>query len=166
MPASASPTIRSTRPGSRPVRSKNKSLVTARLVMPRLRGRVCGQYGPLRPPPEGSRRRGPTAQRRRDALEDRAPVVAPVLAEQPRARIPRAIRPVDLPAPVRHVLQSEPYRPPEGAGQMRDGAVAGDDEIELHHHRGGIEKPVGTGVECVAEALDLEPRRRIDRKSV
>ena len=37
---------------------------------------------------------------------------------------------------------------------MRDGRVAGDDEIAMRHHRRGIDESVGPGVEVRPEPLD------------
>jgi len=65
----------------------------------------------------------------RDALEDLAPVPAAGLAEQPRRAIPRRILPINHPAPVRHMLEGNPHRAAEGAGEVCGHSIAGNDEI-------------------------------------
>ena len=42
--------------------------------------------------------------------------------------------------------QRREHRPRQRAGQMRDRGIAADDEIKVHHHRGGVEEEIGVGV--------------------
>ena len=58
-------------------------------------------------------------QRPPDPLENAGPVPGPLLAEEACGRIPRSVLPVPQPAPVGRKGQQDPYRPGEGAGEMR-----------------------------------------------
>src|SRR5262249_40902811 len=87
-----------------------------------------------------------------------APIIPFWLPEQTHRRIPGTIVAIEHPAPVRHVLESKPRRSTEGASQMRDRCVGGDDQVEAVHRSGGVDECVGTAVEIISERLDLTIR--------
>src|SRR4029079_1364341 len=121
------------------------------------------------------------AERARHALQDTAPIAAPVLAKDPHGRIPRTVRALQHPAPFALKAIQEPNRTAERPGKMHDSGIDGDDEIELLDERSRVEQatalihPIvyresGAGLaerftallqadEC--DAFDLEQRRKL-----
>ena len=84
--------------------------------------------------------RGESFQLDSHAGEDFAPIAGPRLAKQPHGRIPRAVIALQQPAPVGHQRQRHPHRHAQRAGQVGHGRVGGDDQIQVLHHRRGIDK--------------------------
>jgi hypothetical protein len=66
------------------------------------------------------------------------PVISRCLSKQPRLRIPWTIASVELPSPVRHERQSNPYGLPKRSRQMRHSRVYADDEVKASDQRSGL----------------------------
>ena len=93
----------------------------------------------------------------RHAPEQFVPVAGRALAEQPQRRVPRRILALLEPAPIRHVLQCDPNRPPQRPGEMRDGGIDGHHQIEIGHDRGRLRKIAQRG----RQINNLRERREI-----
>ena len=87
----------------------------------------------------------------RHALKNSLPVAPLPLAEQPHAWIPGTVLTVQEPAPFRWELEVQPNRDPHGAGQVCDGAIAGNDQIETVHDRCRIHESAGSFIQVVTQ---------------
>jgi hypothetical protein len=88
--------------------------------------------------------------------DDGVPSVRQALAEQPRARVPRAGRAIEQPAEVGDARQQHPERFAHGAGEMRDRGVDADDEVELGDDGRRIGEVVQLGVQVDHAAASAE----------
>src|SRR5580658_7263825 len=70
--------------------------------------------------------------------EEGCPVSGCGLTEEPRRRVPRAVFAVRMPSPVGEVGEHDPYREAHGAGEVRDGGVDSEDEVEGGHEGCGF----------------------------
>ncbi len=75
--------------------------------------------------------------------------IAPIwtLTKQSHRRIPWRVVSSDRPAPVRLVGKQRPDSPAEGAGQVTDHRVDGNDEIKIGDDRSGIHKGTFWGLQ-------------------
>ncbi len=87
--------------------------------------------------------------------EHAGPVAGFRLAEQAHRRIPRAVVAIQHPAPARRRFEGDPHWHAQRAGEVGDGRVAGNDQIERFHRRRHIEQ---------RHAVRLQPRQRDHRR--
>ena len=66
------------------------------------------------------------------------PIAGPLLTEQPRGRIPRAVVAIQQPAPVGAVLQHDPHRLAQRTGEMRHRRIDRHHQIEQRDQRRGV----------------------------
>ena len=71
------------------------------------------------------------------AADQFRPVVGRGLAEEARLRVPGSVWPVLHPAPVGLPGEQEPDGFAESAGEVGDGGVGGDDQVEIGDEGGG-----------------------------
>ena len=86
------------------------------------------------------------------------PVSGDALAEETCGRIPRTVFAIEEPAPVGIVRQQNPNRLAECAGEMRDGGVNGDQQIEIGERCGGV----GEIVEVAGEIDEIHVDRHVE----
>jgi len=82
--------------------------------------------------------RGQVGKVRGDLLKHARPIAGGRLAIESQGRIPRAVRPIQHPAPVGRERQQSPHRLPQGPGQVHCRRVNRDHEIQAGHCRGRV----------------------------
>ena len=92
-------------------------------------------------------------QRIANARDHAVPFARFALAEQTRGRIPRAVIPVEQPAPIRHMRQQYPDRLSQRSREMRDSGVDRYHEIQMRYQRRGV----GKILKLMAEMNDAAP---------
>src|SRR5579883_640140 len=95
-----------------------------------------------------------------DLVENRFPIAALFLPEEPHGRIPGRIFACREPAPIRHVFQRQEYGTPESAGKMRDRRIGGYDQMAVRHDGRRIDESIRSAVQGRTEAFDRKIRRR------
>src|SRR5262249_60373200 len=74
------------------------------------------------------------------AGKDTRPIACARLPEQAGRRIPGAIVAIKQPTPFRYMHEGHECGPLQRAREGSDRIARGDDEVEIHHHRGAVEK--------------------------
>ena len=86
-----------------------------------------------------------------DSFKNIGPIAVMSLAEEDSGGIPGGIGPVEHPSPVGDVREHDPDALADRTGEVGDGGVDGEDEIEVFDESGGVGKvvqiicPVGEG---------------------
>jgi hypothetical protein len=76
----------------------------------------------------------------RDTLEHVPPIASIGLAKQSHGRIPGAVVSTEKETPVGNLAQRHKNLPSQRACKMRDRGIRRDDQIQMHHNRGRIQK--------------------------
>ena len=82
----------------------------------------------------------PAGQNGRDPRDQLVPVVEARLAEEAKRRVPGTIVAIEHPAPVGLGRQQAPDRPAECTGQVKDGGIHADRQVELIENRGRVDE--------------------------
>src|SRR5277367_3445917 len=80
------------------------------------------------------------------------PVAATLLSEKRVTGIPGAVLSAEQPAPVGNVFQSDPRGTPQRAGEMSDGGVRRDHEVEAFHDQPRCRIPLPISLSASREA--------------
>src|SRR6516165_2038582 len=94
-----------------------------------------------------------------NAGKDTGPIACARLPEQAGRRVPGAVVAIEQPTPFRHMHERHECGPSQRAREVSDRVARGDDEVEIHHHRGAVEKRAATLIEAVSQRLHLEGGR-------
>ena len=105
-----------------PEQRANDPWAAVRRPCPPKRSRNKRALGPLR--------RRPKSQLFDDFRHNAVPVRGRGLPEQSCAGIPRTIITIEQPTPIGNILQKDPYRPPQRAGQMDRCGVGRDHQVK------------------------------------
>src|SRR6266700_5185530 len=76
------------------------------------------------------------------AFEHAFPIIDPWLPEQAPARVPGAVIAIDHPAEVGRERHQDPERPADGAREMHNGGIDGNNQIEERYQRRRVGKIV------------------------
>ena len=87
---------------------------------------------------------------------DAGPISCGRLTKQAKRGVPHRIFAVQQPPPIGHMRQRQPRGHAQRAGQMRDGGVHGDQQIQVPQHGRRVHKGAARFIQFVRQGHDLQ----------